>query len=142
MGDGRWEMGGYWPSCRSRRLAYFAMLIGAHLLFPISHLRSQDVRIRQQRQELDRIRQERSDLERQMRELQNTAHDLKEELTNLDRRADATARIVRTLDRQLEAISTEVDDATNNMARAESELATKRVVLRHRLGDLYKHRPR
>lgn len=102
---------------------------------------AQDPRIRQQRQELDRIRLERSDLERQMRELQNTAHDLSEELTNLDRRADATARIVRTLDRQLLAIANEVDAATDNMARAESELAVKRVILRRRLVDIYKRGP-
>jgi murein hydrolase activator len=102
---------------------------------------AQDVRIRQQRQELDRIRLERADLERQMRDLQNTAHDISEELTNLDRRADATARIVRTLDRQLLAIAAEVDQATANMARAEGELAKKRVVLRRRLVDIYKRGP-
>lgn len=76
-----------------------------------------------------------------MRDLQNTAHDLDAELVNLDRRADATARIVRTLDRQLLAIADEVDAATTNMARAESELALKRVILRRRLVDIYKRGP-
>jgi septal ring factor EnvC (AmiA/AmiB activator) len=118
-----------------------AVMIVAASLLPPPACRAQDPRIRQQRQELDRIRVERSDLERQMRELQNTAHDLSEELTNLDRRADATARIVRTLDRQLLAIASEVDAATNNMARAESELAVKKVILRRRLVDIYKRGP-
>lgn len=98
-------------------------------------------RIRQQRDELSRIRQERADLERQMRELQTTAHDLSEEVTNLDRRADATARLVSTLDKQLRSIATEVDVAANNMVRAEAELAQKKVVLRRRLVDIYKRGP-
>lgn len=122
------------------RLAVLILVV-AHVLCPVNHVRSQDVRIRQQRQELDRIRQERSELERQMRELQNTAHDLNEELINLERRADATARIVRTIDRQLLAIATEVNEATNNMVRAEAELAQKRVILRRRLVDIYKRGP-
>lgn len=123
------------------RLGMVAALALSSLLSPLFSLGAQDPRIRQQRQELDRIRLERSDLERQMRELQNTAHDLNEELTNLDRRADATARIVRTLDRQLMAIANEVDAATDNMARAESELSVKRVILRRRLVDIYKRGP-
>jgi septal ring factor EnvC (AmiA/AmiB activator) len=106
----------------------------------MSDVRGQD-RIRQQRQELERIRQERADLERQARELTTTAHDLTEELNNIDRRADATARIVRALDLQLEAIASEVDAATNNMARAEAELAQKRVILQRRLVDIYKRGP-
>src|SRR5205085_3862196 len=60
---------------------------------------------------------------------------------NLDRRADATSRLVRVLDRQLGSIAEEVNDATANMGRAESELAQKKVVLRRRLVDIYKRGP-
>ena len=116
------------------------LLICAHLLYPISNVQGQD-RIRQQRAELNRIRQERAELERQARVLANTAHDLTEELNNIDRRADATARIVQTLDLQLASIAAEVSSATINMARAESELAVKKVVLRRRLVDIYKRGP-
>lgn len=97
--------------------------------------------IRQQQNELARIRMERAELERQMVELKTTAHDLREELINLDRRADVTARLVRTLDRQLVSIAAEVTDASMNMARAESELGQKKVVLRHRLVSIYKRGP-
>lgn len=123
-----------------RRMASIALVVAAYVLCPMSHVRSQD-RIRQQRTELERIRQERADLERQMRELQTTAHDLSEEVNNLDRRADATARLVATLDRQLSSIATEVTEASHNMIRAESELAQKKVVLRQRLVDIYKRGP-
>jgi septal ring factor EnvC (AmiA/AmiB activator) len=124
---------------RSQELGGVA-LVALFLLAASSELPAQD-RIRQQRSELERIRQERADLERQMRALQTTAHDLSEEVNNLDRRADATARLVATLDRQLKSIASEVTEATNNMVRAEAELAQKRVVLRQRLVDIYKRGP-
>jgi septal ring factor EnvC (AmiA/AmiB activator) len=76
-----------------------------------------------------------------MRELQSTAHDLSTEVVLLDRRADATARIVKTLDKQLAAIATEVRLASADMAQAESELNQKHEVLRRRLVDIYKRGP-
>jgi len=136
--SGQWVVGSGkndWP----RRVALgVAIVVASHLPLPTAH--SQD-KIRQQRTELERIRQERAELERQMRELQTTAHDLNEEVGNLDRRADATARLVSTLDRQLNAIATEVNVANNNMIRAEAELAQKKVTLRRRLVDIYKRGP-
>ena len=140
-GNGKLEMGNgvsfhfRFPIFHFRR----GWLVGALLAFATS-VPAQD-KIRQQRTELDRIRQERAVLERQMRELQSTAHDLSEEVTLLDRRADATARLIRTLDLQLASIAADVIDATANMNRAEAELAQKRVVLRQRLVDIYKRGP-
>ena len=124
-----------------RHLLFFLAVshASAFVLF-VAPLDAQD-RIRQQRSELERIRQERAELERQMRLLTTTAHDLTEEVRNLDRRADATARLVTTLDNQLKSISIEVAEASNNMVRAEAELAQKRVVLRQRLVDIYKRGP-
>jgi len=102
---------------------------------------AQDPKVRQQRDELMRIRLERAELERQMTELQSTAHDLSEEVGNLRQRANITARLVRTLDVQLAVIGSDINAATANMSHAESELAQKRVVLRHRLVDIYKRGP-
>src|SRR6185503_3647276 len=64
-----------------------------------------------------------------------------QEVYNLDQRAAITARLVRTLDNQLLAIASEVGEATNNMSRAESELAQKKLVLNRRLVDIYKRGP-
>jgi septal ring factor EnvC (AmiA/AmiB activator) len=122
------------------RYPAIAVIVCALLAAPCA-LSAQDTKIRQQRNELDRIRQERTILEQQMRELVSTAHDLSEEVTLLDRRADATSRLIKTLDSQLASIAAEVVDATNNMGRAEQELAQKRVVLRQRLVDIYKRGP-
>lgn len=113
----------------------------ALLLAPGTAPAQQDARIRQQRDELERIRQERAELERQMVRLQTTAHDLTAEVTNIDRRAEATARLVAVLDRQLTTIASEVERAAHNMARAEAELAQKRAALRRRLVDIYKRGP-
>jgi len=98
-------------------------------------------RIAAQRAELDRIRKERADLQRRMQELQGTVHDLSEEKRNLAAQADATARVVRSLDTQLAGIEDEVVDATSNLATAEDELVTKRAVLQRRLRDVYKRGP-
>ena len=100
-----------------------------------------EAKIRQQREELERIRREREELQRSMSDLQTKAHDLNEEVTNLHQQADATARVVRSLDVQLETITTEVDGTTSSLLRAEDELAVKKAVLRRRLIDIYKRGP-
>jgi septal ring factor EnvC (AmiA/AmiB activator) len=100
-----------------------------------------EAKIRQQREELERIRRERAELQRSMTELQTKAHDLNEEVANLHQQADATARVVRSLDVQLETITTEVDGTTSSLLRAEDELAVKKAVLRRRLIDIYKRGP-
>ncbi|HXT47590.1 MAG TPA: peptidoglycan DD-metalloendopeptidase family protein, partial [Gemmatimonadaceae bacterium] len=93
------------------------------------------------RDTLDRIRRERQELEQRAVDLQNTVHDLGDEVSNLDRQADATARIVKALDAQLATINDEVADASVKQARAESELEVKRTALRRRLIDIYKRGP-
>lgn len=95
-------------------------------------------RIKEQKDELERIRQERADLEKRMQDLQSTVHDLAEERTNIERQADATARVVRGLDRQISALNDEENDATANLIRAQDELAIKRAVLRNRVREIYK----
>jgi septal ring factor EnvC (AmiA/AmiB activator) len=102
---------------------------------------SGEAKIRQQREELERIRRERQELQRNMTELQSKAHDLDAEVTNLHQQADATARVVRSLDVQLETITTEVDGTTASLLRAEDELAVKKAVLQRRLIDIYKRGP-
>jgi septal ring factor EnvC (AmiA/AmiB activator) len=95
-------------------------------------------RLKSEKEELEKIRLERADLQRRMRELQSTVHDLSEERTNIERQADATARAVHTLDRQLGALGEEENNATANLIRAQDELAIKRAVLRNRVREIYK----
>ena len=91
-------------------------------------------RLKSQKDELEKIRLERADLQRRMHDLQSTVHDLSEERTNIERQAEATARVVHTLDRQLGALADEENEATANLIRAQDELAIKRAVERIGLG--------
>jgi septal ring factor EnvC (AmiA/AmiB activator) len=95
-------------------------------------------RIRQEREQLEQLRRERQLLEQRMRELQGNVHDLSAEVQNLDAQADATARAVAALDRQLAALGESVNETTGALLRAEDELVAKRAVLRRRLQDIYK----
>ena len=95
-------------------------------------------RTKQQRDELERIRRERAELERQARALKSTVHDLSDERSNLDRQADATARAVGTLDRQILSLADEEADATSHLVIAQDELVVKRAILRYRVREIYK----
>jgi septal ring factor EnvC (AmiA/AmiB activator) len=102
---------------------------------------SLDARLRADRAELDRIRAERTELEQRMAELRSSVHDLADEVANLDRQANATARAVRALDEQLVVINAQVQVATGKLVTAQDELVIKRAMLRHRLIDIYERGP-
>ena len=127
------------------RGAWLAPIVASLLLLGAgaTRLQAQDeaARLRNQRAELERIRNERSALEREADALHSRAHDLSEEVDNLDRRAEATARLVGALEAQLAAINKDYDDATQRVVRAEGQLGVKRGALRRRLIDIYKRGP-
>lgn len=101
----------------------------------------QSAKIRAQRDSLDRIRREREELERRAAELQNSVHDINEEVTNLNQRAAATARIVKTLDNQLATITSEASRQSGKLDSTQNELDQKRLALRRRLIDIYERGP-
>jgi septal ring factor EnvC (AmiA/AmiB activator) len=102
---------------------------------------SAEARINAQRDELARIRAERDELEKKMSGLQNTAHELRDEVNLLDKQHDATARMVKSLEQQLVAITDEVQTTTSNLSASERELVLKRAVLQRRLTEIYKRVP-
>jgi septal ring factor EnvC (AmiA/AmiB activator) len=130
---------GRFVRARSVLLLLAVLALGAPLAAQQST--STEARLRAQREELERVRRERDDLERRMEELRGKAHDLSDEVTNIHRQAEATARVVSSLDTQLATISGEVDSTTANLAHAEQELETKRVALRRRVVAIYKRGP-
>ena len=105
---------------------------------PSSQPQSAAERLKAQKDELEKIRLEREDLQRRLHGLQSTVHDLSQERTNIERQADATARAVRSLDRQLGTLASEEGHTTEALIRAQDELAIKRSVLTHRVRDIYK----
>ncbi|HET7186768.1 MAG TPA: peptidoglycan DD-metalloendopeptidase family protein [Gemmatimonadaceae bacterium] len=119
-----------------------AVLLGLALLLPAAlPAQTADARIRTQREELERIRRERADLERRMANLQGDVHDLAEELINLDRQRAATEKMLATLDRQMLSINGVVQETTDRMTTAETELAQRRTTLQRRLVEIYKRGP-
>jgi len=59
----------------------------------------------------------------------------------LDKQHDATARMVKSLDNQLVAITDEVATTTNDLQTSEREATMKRAVLQRRLVEIYKRGP-
>lgn len=98
-------------------------------------------RIRQEQLELERLRQERATLEARMRQFQSSARNLTQERQNLDRQAEATARMVRSLDDQLGTLYEEVNNVNASVVRTQDELALKQATLKRRVQDIYKRGP-
>jgi len=119
-----------------------ALLLALALIAPVAlPAQSADARIRAQQQELERIRRERSELEQRMANLQGNVHDLREEIDNLDRQREATERVLATLDRQIASIEMVVDQTTERLSSAQSELVVRQATLQRRLVEIYKRGP-
>lgn len=100
-----------------------------------------DPKMRQQQEELARIRREREALQQRLRGMQTKAHDISEEVDNLNRQHNATVRVVRSLDQQLTMLNGEVEHTTANLVRAQDEVQVKRAILSRRLVEIYKRGP-
>ncbi|HEY4671146.1 MAG TPA: peptidoglycan DD-metalloendopeptidase family protein [Gemmatimonadaceae bacterium] len=125
---------------RAVLLAGIAIALASALL-PGQQSETPEARVNAQRDELARIRAERDELEQKMSGLQNTAHELRDEVNLLDKQHDATARMVKSLDTQLDAITDEVTTTTADLQSSEREAAVKRAVLQRRLIEIYKRGP-
>jgi septal ring factor EnvC (AmiA/AmiB activator) len=116
----------------------------ALMLLPARVLPGQDqgeAKLRAQQDSLARIRREREALQQRMRGLQSRAHDISEEVDNLNRQHNATVRVVRSLDQQLTTLNGEVEHTTANLVRAQDEVQVKRAILGRRLIEIYKRGP-
>jgi septal ring factor EnvC (AmiA/AmiB activator) len=100
-----------------------------------------EAKLRAQQDSLARIRREREALQQRMRGLQNKAHDISEEVDNLNRQHSATVHVVHTLDQQLTTLNGEVEHTTANLVRAQDEVQVKQAILRRRLIEIYKRGP-
>jgi septal ring factor EnvC (AmiA/AmiB activator) len=116
-----------------------SLLLASHL--PAQQTDNAETRVNAQRDELARIRAERDELEKKMSGLQNTAHELRDEVNLLDKQHDATARMVSSLDQQLVAITDEVTTTTSDLEKSQREASMKRTVLQRRLIEIYKRGP-
>lgn len=102
---------------------------------------SPEERLREEQLELQRIRNERAALEQRLLQIRGNVHTLGDEVSNLDNQAATTARAVRTLDRQLGEIGSQMMSSTGQLIQAEDQLAIQRAVLHRRMIELYKQGP-
>jgi len=113
------------------------------LAVPLGAQRPTDVqrRLQESQNQLTDLRREREQLEQALGGLRGRAHDLTEEITNLERQRNATARLVRALDQQMFDLAGESDRVTTDLVLAENALDEKRAVLRRRLVEIYQRGP-
>jgi septal ring factor EnvC (AmiA/AmiB activator) len=123
------------------RFALLCLTLASICGIPLAAQDDAEAKLRQQQAELGRIRREREALQQRMRGLQNKAHDISEEVDNLDRQHTATVRVVRSLDQQLTTLNGEVEHTTANLVRAQDEVQVKRAILSRRLVEIYKRGP-
>ena len=126
------------------RRAFPALLVGGLLLLGAGPATAQGNITRQMdesRRRLEEIRQERARLQAEQERLRGQAHTLDEEVSNLERQKETTARIVRELDGQIGTLNIQIDSASLSLILAQDNLAEKRAVLQRRLVDIYKRGP-
>ncbi|HEU5048699.1 MAG TPA: peptidoglycan DD-metalloendopeptidase family protein [Gemmatimonadales bacterium] len=97
--------------------------------------------LQESRRRLEEIRIERERLARQQQRLQGQAHDVADELDNLERQRQSTSRIVNEIERQISGLESQMDRSTAELVLAQDNLAERRAVLERRLVDIYKRGP-
>ena len=128
--------------CRPRRPAgrlLAGALAVALALVPAAAHAQQDLEASRKR--LEEIRRERDRLQEQQLRLQGQVHDVRDELTNLERQRESTGRIVSEIERQIGGLSGQLDRSSAELILAEDNLAERRAVLERRLVDIYKRGP-
>lgn len=123
-----------------RRLAWLLVLLLASVPVPaLAQNTAQE--LQESRRRLEEIRLERERLARQQQRLQGQAHDVADELDNLERQRQSTSRIVDEIERQITGLVSQVDRSTTELVLAQDNLAERRAVLERRLVDIYKRGP-
>jgi septal ring factor EnvC (AmiA/AmiB activator) len=107
----------------------------------VAHAQDADSKLRDNKDELARIRREREELQQRMEKLKSSAHNIADEVQNLNRQHDVTQRAMHSLEQQLGFINDAVKQTTASLVRTEDEEAVKQAVLRRRLIDIYKRGP-
>lgn len=123
-----------------RRLAWLVVFLLAAAPVPaLAQNTAQE--LQESRRRLEEIRLERERLARQQQRLQGQAHDVADELDNLERQRQSTSRIVNEIESQITGLVSQVDRSTTELVLAQDNLAERRAVLERRLVDIYKRGP-
>lgn len=102
---------------------------------------SAEARAREHRATLDLLRRQRDSAQAQLRALEATTRDITARQRNLEQQTELTVRAVNAYNRQLAALTQEVDSASASLVRAEDDLLIKQATMRRRIVDIYKRGP-
>ena len=116
------------------------MTAGLALFLPPPAVHAQSD-IEASRKRLEEIRRERDRLQQQQERLQGQVHDVRDELTNLERQRESTGRIVGEIERQISGLTGQLDRSSAELILAEDNLAERRAVLERRLVEIYQRGP-
>src|SRR5690606_23557297 len=106
------------------------LLLAAIIMLPAPVLAQNAAQeLEQSRRRLEEIRVERERLARQQQRLQGQAHDVADELDNLERQRRSTSRIVDEIEKQITGLMSQVDRSTTELVLAQDNLAERRAVL-------------
>src|SRR2546426_2542266 len=127
----------------ARRLCVASLCYAVCVTSSVAAQRPQpfDQQLRDNQRRLEDIRRERTQVEQELERLRTEAHSLSDELANIERQKETTNRIVNELDRQIYALSDQIDRTTVDLLLAQNALAEKRAVLERRLVDIPKRGP-
>jgi septal ring factor EnvC (AmiA/AmiB activator) len=126
----------------ARRLGWTLLLDVVVVALPLLAQRpSLEQQMRQNQQRLETIRRERTEAQQDLERLRTQAHNLSDEIANLEHQRETTNRIVNELDRQILQLSESIDRITADLILAQDALAEKRAVLQRRIVDIYKRGP-
>jgi septal ring factor EnvC (AmiA/AmiB activator) len=123
-----------------RRVGWLLLLLIAAVPAP-AMAQNTAQELQESRRRLEEIRLERERLARQQQRLQGQAHDVADELDNLERQRRSTSRIVDEIEQQITGLVSQVDRSTTELVLAQDNLAERRAVLERRLVDIYKRGP-
>jgi septal ring factor EnvC (AmiA/AmiB activator) len=105
---------------------------------PIEPLEEQ---IRLSRERLEQIMGEKARLRSEMSELAEQAHDVREEIDNLNAQTRNQEALLRELDHQLNIRDQQVAESVADLLRTQDQLTEKNVLFARRARDLYKRGP-
>jgi septal ring factor EnvC (AmiA/AmiB activator) len=122
-------------------LALVAVAAATAPLTATAQAGSAEARAREHRATLDLLRRQRDSAAAQLRALEATTRDITARQRNLEQQTELTIRTVNAYNRQLAALTEEVDTASASLVRAEDDLLIKQATMRRRIVDIYKRGP-
>lgn len=114
-----------------------AVAVGLVLLASVSAVAQED-ELETQRSRLEELQRQIAEKRAEAERLGRTESNVLDELEALERERSVTLSLIGNLEEEIERRSSQIEETTRDLARAQDELAVKRQVLARRLRSIYK----